>query len=870
MTLLESILKWSEEKLPLWQRDAVRRLFQFKNLSEQDYEELYCLMKADHKLPNPSLLMAKPLTGHHLPAILHPGEMITLKTIRDLKNVNCIAEGQCLEFSNTGMTVIYGGNGSGKSGYTRVLKHACRARGQKEDIYPNANKPPTKDSIPEATIEIELNGNHKIYKWSHNSEPPQELSAIAVFDSQCARAYITSELEVAFLPYGLDVVENLANVVLSKLSSMLDKEIKSIIIDLKPFDHLRGETKVGDIISSLSDKSDQQKIKILGTLTIAEEGRIKDLEKVLSEADPGAKAKELRRLVERIRTLQGKLNAACEAVGDSAIRAIQSLDYEAVTTAKAEKSAADMLKSGEVLLPGTGERTWKLFFEAARKYSQDIAYPNLPFPNVSEGAVCPLCQQMVSGARERMKRFDEYIKSDVSQLAKQKRESVEQSKLKIEKANFDLFLDKAMAEELSLLDTHIVSIITLFQEQLKQRQKYILASLVSHDWQNWPEPLTDPCTKLDILSTSQIETAETLEKASEDAHRDQMIIEQKELRARQGLSMCLSSVIVLIDRMKVVSLLESCRKSLKTTNISTQSKTFANTAITEMLKNSLDKEFASLEIGHIKTKLKDRIDKGKIKHQLLLDLPSTNNLEKILSEGEQRAIAIGSFLAELELANHRGAIVFDDPVSSLDHKRRKRVALRLATESAKRQVIIFTHDVNFLQQLRESCERSNIHQLFYFLEPNIGCFGYINQGLPWDKQSWKDRIDFLEKAQRKLKNTPWPPDPPEALAREIIREYSFLRATIERVVQDLVLSGTIRRFSDYIQVKNLEHVVGLQKAEVDEICRIYQRCHDVVEAHDPALEKDATPPHPDELKKDIEDLKLLIGSIKIRRKRLSP
>lgn len=73
--------------------------------------------------------------------------------------------------------------------------------------------------------------------------------------------------------------------------------------------------------------------------------------------------------------------------------------------------------------------------------------------------------------------------------------------------------------------------------------------------------------------------------------------------------------------------------------------------------------------------------------------------QDILSEGEQRAIAISSFLAEVRLGKGLGGVVFDDPVSSLDHVRRERVAKRLAQESRERQVVVLTHDVFFLSVL---------------------------------------------------------------------------------------------------------------------------------------------------------------------------
>ena len=80
-------------------------------------------------------------------------------------------------------------------------------------------------------------------------------------------------------------------------------------------------------------------------------------------------------------------------------------------------------------------------------------------------------------------------------------------------------------------------------------------------------------------------------------------------------------------------------------------------------------------------------------------------LEDILSEGEQRAIAIGSFLARA-LAGHSGEIVFDDPVSSLDHQRKGTIAKRLAEEAKSRQVIVFTHDIVFLSMLGEEAKRA--------------------------------------------------------------------------------------------------------------------------------------------------------------------
>jgi energy-coupling factor transporter ATP-binding protein EcfA2 len=868
MALLDDILKWTEIDLPLWQRDAARRLFQKEDgLSSDDYAGLYALLKAAHGLPNPLNLTPAPLAAAHLPAVPQAGAPVVLKTLRDLKHVNRIAPGQKLNFAPTGMTVIYGGNGTGKSGYARVMKRACRARDQAEKVHPDANDASAQVLIPEATFDIEISGTPKPVKWTAGTVSPDELSTIAVFDCHCARAYLTAEQDVAYLPYGLDVVENLANKVLPELSRRLDYEISGINVDRQPFDHLLGETEVGRLISVLNEKTDPAKIKALATLSELETKRVAELDHALAEADPRAKAKELRLSAGRLKALVGRIESALAWVTDDAIKKLEEIDDATVAANQAEKKAAEALQSGENLLPGTGEQVWKALFNAARKFSTEAAYTDHEFPHTADGAVCPLCQEPLTKAAERLNRFEKYIKDDVARAASQQRQDVEAAKMKIERANVAVGLDESLTGELALLDDAVAHTARAFQATLDARRTWMLEALESHAWNAAPLLSANPRQRLRDLAARQLRSARTFDRAADEAKSKALKVERAELRARQNLATCVDAVLALIDRMKMKRALESCKQDLKTRPISEKSKVFARKAVTPALQKALEIEFKVLGIGHIKTKVEDRPDKGKMWYRLLLDLPSTHKLEEILSEGEQRAIALGSFLAELKLANHSGGIVFDDPVSSLDHKRRGKVAKRLASESLRRQVLLLTHDVVFLHQIRDECDKLNASPSICFLEADGGYFGNVSAGLPWAHKSFGERIDRLEKIQKRFEKMPWPADPSETLAGEIIRQYSFLRATIERVVQDLILNATVQRFRDYIEVKRLKQVVGLEMAEVDEIFRLNQRCHDVIEAHDPSSAKDEPPPTPDEFKQDIEDFKKLIQVIQDRRKR---
>jgi len=354
-------------------------------------------------------------------------------------------------------------------------------------------------------------------------------------------------------------------------------------------------------------------------------------------------------------------------------------------------------------------------------------------------------------------------------------------------------------------------------------------------------------------------------RAADEEKRKKLGKELNELSARQSLGKSLKAVLELLERMKKKAALAKCRSRLKTRPISDKSKEFATVAVTNELKKALDTEFKALGIGHIKTKLKERSVRGKMFHQLLLDLPTTSKIDEILSEGEQRAIALGSFFAELALANHSCGIVFDDPVSSLDHWRRRDVARRMVEAAKTRQVVVFTHDTSFPGQLCDEIEAAGIPNSMSFLEWRGNSPGCVNDGLPWDHQGYKARINALEQAQSKLAKA-WPTYPGEKEFGEMRHQYDRLRATLERVIQDVVFNGVVKRYRDWIRVDSLEDVVGFDRAEYEAIEKLHKRTCDVVTAHDPSSAKAATVPTATDLENDIVALKAIVETIKNRRK----
>src|SRR5581483_12169834 len=139
LSALHEILRWAENR-SVWQRDALRRIIVSGGIDEAGLEDLERLCRHDHKADSSkaALPTAEPLAAKHLPPGPGTQASVALTSIGKLDGVNKLPSDQVLTFgSSPGLTVIFGNNGSGKSGYARVIKRACRSRGAPPVIRPN-------------------------------------------------------------------------------------------------------------------------------------------------------------------------------------------------------------------------------------------------------------------------------------------------------------------------------------------------------------------------------------------------------------------------------------------------------------------------------------------------------------------------------------------------------------------------------------------------------------------------------------------------------------------------------------------------------------------------------------------------------------
>jgi hypothetical protein len=276
MGLLEELLEMSAP-WPDWQSDALRRIFSKGEVEEQDLADIRAMFEQAEGAPSPVRLEAS-----HIPS-LGDGQTTVLLELRDLTHVNRFAPGSGMQFNPDGLNIVFGNNGTGKSGYSRVLKRACRAR-RSTAVLPDAfsDNPGT----PRADLVVlDEQGNPILYDWQEGMAADDRLAMVAVYDSHCSEDYITNEGACDYQPYGLPQLGELTQG-MTRLQAKIKQEREAIRLDANLFASLKGDHEVGQAIGKLSADSDLDQIRQLAAFSQTDETRIREIDQLLTVIPP--------------------------------------------------------------------------------------------------------------------------------------------------------------------------------------------------------------------------------------------------------------------------------------------------------------------------------------------------------------------------------------------------------------------------------------------------------------------------------------------------------------------------------------------------------------------------------------------------------
>jgi ABC-type proline/glycine betaine transport system ATPase subunit len=249
-----------------------------------------------------------------------------------------------------------------------------------------------------------------------------------------------------------------------------------------------------------------------------------------------------------------------------------------------------------------------------------------------------------------------------------------------------------------------------------------------------------------------------------------------------------------------------------------------------------------------------------------LNARAGTRLVDVLSEGEQTALGFAGFLTEVHFDTSKSALVFDDPVSSLDHMRREAVAKRIVDLASERQVIVFTHDVAFTMVLRKIAEASDVPFATRGIERKrkVGP-GYTTLKHPWTAQDAAQRVDTLRQQVAALRrNEKGMSEPEYQRATEDIAGH--MSQTWERIISQVLAEPLVDYRSLEVRVGKLRVIGRVTPDDVKTYDDSYSRISAWASRHDPHPELNYTPPIVETLSAEIDVLDTWLKNVKTYQK----
>jgi energy-coupling factor transporter ATP-binding protein EcfA2 len=865
MAAIDRVIAWAVGK-PAWFADAVRRHLSSNEdeLSEREFQEV--LAMAEHYL---GLVAEQPPCTPILPTVeMFSGTQkafakVALHAIEAVANVNAIRRGQSIGFAANGLTVIYGNNGSGKSGFARILKSACRAR-DKERILPNVFSSST--ALPTATIKLDVDGAMRSFEWKQGESADSLLSQVTVFDSRCARVIIDDQNAPTYLPYGADVFPRVAQTA-KRVRAAIEGKVQKV----EPLQDsaLVANTGSAIFLAGLDHHTTPEAIDAATSWTTADDQTLSEIDELIRKSDLGRSAAEMIRLGK----LRGRLDSArttARHLADAMSRLSDEAAQRRYDELAVSQAAFDLAVSERAIkepLPGSASTSaWEILYNAARAFSESTGYPGTEFPNTEADALCVLCQQPLEAeAKERMKRFRRFIEDKAAAAVRQSNEALRHFKDDIEalqiagEAELDI-IGQDIGEFLPGGPQTVREFHAAAADYKKAAQETFASQQKATTTIKWPTRPNTPNAAFEAAITTLDGRVAQIARASKPEEAKALSRKLGDLRSRRALAARKADIAAHVAMLKRNALLTRAADSIKTHDTSAQGKALIRESLTPALTNSLLEEQRALGAGHIKLSMRTASDVGETVHEMLIDGLSSGirvKLSQVLSEGEQRVIAIAGFFAELDAAQHANPVVFDDPVSSLDQNFTGRVAARLAKEGLARQVVIFSHDLAFLMELQDAVEELGKSGVPVALRVQtlrkLGAEAGVGMdGLPWGAQKVTERADFLEQELRKIE--PLHSTNQEAYNRAAGQLYGLLREAWEACIEDDLLDAVVCRYRNSVMPGRL-YKVAISDEDVLAIDRNHSKCSKWFIGHEKAKNLLANRPTPNEIRGDILELR---------------
>ncbi|MFC1601806.1 AAA family ATPase, partial [Candidatus Sumerlaeota bacterium] len=796
---LQGLESWFSRKCPQWVQDAARRLLERADVTDEDIKDLVVLCKKEAGIHVDQMegVGFRAIPTGALGRTDNEANLV-LNSISDLKGINALAPKKPLEFDPQ-LTIIYGPNGSGKSGYVRLLKHACGAK-EMGKLLTNVRSGELTNRSCRFSCTVE--DAPQTIDWQASDQRVDDLSAIEIYDDVCGEFYVGKESQVAYEPPVLALFERLVKVC-DKVRISLAAEADSYTSAMPSITQVLATTPSAEWLKKLAHTTSQDDVIQHCRWNDSDKSKHEEILKRLAVSDPAHEASKLKRTKQHLDDLKSEAEALLEKLSAQAVRRYRAAKNDAVAKRKAASNDAKKVFAAAPL-EGVGTDSWKLLWKHARDFSENVAYTGIKFPNTTDEARCVLCQQTLDDeAKRRFVSFEEYVTSGLEReatIAENAVKTLEDTGDIPEAKSLGLRLDSCGVTDSGERN----DIIELFGA-LQKRKETVFKCGAEEDIPDLPS--LDPIRLLTNKSTFVGRQMAGFLEDAKSLNRGDLESRDREFRAQKWLFEQQDHVRREIERFKYLEYLKRAKGTADTGDLSRMKSKIAEELITEGYLRRFETEKKNLGCDHLAVELfKRRTSKGRALHVIRLkDARQDASARDVLSEGEFRVISLAAFFADVTGRRGRAPIVLDDPVSSLDERYAGKVADRIVELSKTRQVIVFTHRLRLVVQIKEKADQS--------------ASGWQVHGMKSPGEPTEEELDKRKplKAVRDLLNEALPR---MEKARDNEHELTAdglctkIRKIVERAIEFNFLNNVVGRYRQNIMTKG--KLQELAKIQIDD------------------------------------------------------
>ncbi|REJ68861.1 MAG: hypothetical protein DWQ31_06635 [Planctomycetota bacterium] len=810
-----------------------------QQLTEERIQHYYELLLSEKQLSDVDPTTVPPLQP--TATIPETKEHLSLSSLDNIQNVNKLASGQHIQF-NPSLTVFFGENGTGKSGYVRILKRLASVR-TAETVLPNIHLR-NSSLTPKATITYNTGTTQHTVDWN-NESGLHPFTLIDAFDARSTQLHLDQDLDYVYTPRELSLFEYVHDAV-QDVKAKLHAAILMAKPDGNPFrPKFDKNSSVYTLIDTLGASTDLDQLRELAQVTSDEEKSLQTLRDKVNALNSNTPQTRLQ-LAKADKALYEQANRVFSTIAD-----FNRPTYQTALTnllaANARYDEATKTAFSDIQAKGVLTDAWNAFIQAGENYLVQTEQPDYPLADSS----CIYCQQpLTAAALDLVKKYRDFSNNELKRaLDDAKRKLIEHARplqaLRIGQ------LQTELETRLAAIDDHDSEQAKLLKHCIILAGKAVL--FVDSATNNKPLPpedpkqelgqangslakeLTDLDSLLDALQTEVQEREEALAKLSVQLH---------DLEARLILKDLLPSLRTHVQNAKWVDRADGVLTRFKPLlkSLTNSSKLASEDVLNSNFELLFIEECKRLRAPDVNLEFPGR--QGKPIRRKLLD--NDHKLSEILSEGEQKVIALADFIAEALMRQKATPVIFDDPVTSLDYRRLHEVVDRIVKISSTRQVIVFTHNIWFTMELLSRFEKNAEDCFYYDVSDGTNEVGIVSRARHPRADTFKQLKGDINRLIQDAGTATGPTQ--NALIERI---YEYIRDICEVIVESDLLKGVTQRYQPNVMMTKLPQIQGERlQAAINKILPVYDKACRYIRSHSQPLETLSVRPSLDELMED--------------------